>query len=133
MFQKELFAGKTVFVTGGGSGIGKAIAKQFLELGAKVYIASRKKERLEDALNELQQIGNCDFFELDIRKSETIQEVIKTIQERGEKIDILINNGGGQFPSMAENISDNGWNAVINTNLNGTFYMTKAFANAFFI
>lgn len=133
MFQPNLFQNKVVFVTGGGSGIGKAIAKMFLELGAKVYIASRKKERLEDALKELQAIGNCDFFELDIRKTASIQEVISTIKSRNESIDILVNNGGGQFPSMAENISENGWNAVINTNLNGTFYMTQAFANAFFI
>jgi len=133
MFQKDLFKGKIVFVTGGGSGIGKAIARQFLELGAKVYIASRKKERLETTLPELQKIGNCDYFELDIRNTQAIQKVIATIKERNERIDILINNGGGQFPSMAENITENGWNAVINTNLNGTFYMTQAFANAFFI
>jgi citronellol/citronellal dehydrogenase len=133
MFQKDLFKGKTVFVTGGGSGIGKAIAKQFLQLGAKVYIASRKKERLEMALPELQEYGNCDFFELDIRKTENIQQIIATLKARNESIDILINNGGGQFPLASEMISENGWNAVINTNLNGTFYMTQAFANAFFI
>ncbi len=133
MFQNNLFNNKTIFVTGGGSGIGFAIAKQFLQLGAKVYIASRKKDRLEAALPELKQFGNCDFFELDIRNTESIQNVINTIKSRGENIDVLINNGGGQFPSMAENISQNGWNAVINTNLNGTFYMTQAFANAFFI
>lgn len=133
MFQANLFQNKTIFVTGGGSGIGFAIAKQFLQLGAKVYIASRKKERLETALPELKQYGNCDYFELDIRNTESIQGVINTIKSRGENIDVLINNGGGQFPSMAENISQNGWNAVINTNLNGTFYMTQAFANAFFI
>jgi citronellol/citronellal dehydrogenase len=133
MFQANLFQNKIVFVTGGGSGIGFAIAKQFLQLGAKVYIASRKKERLEIALPELQKFGTCDFFELDIRNTESIQSVINTIKSRGENVDILINNGGGQFPSMAENISQNGWNAVINTNLNGTFYMTQAFANNFFI
>jgi citronellol/citronellal dehydrogenase len=82
MFQQDLFKGKIVFVTGGGSGIGKAIAKQFLQLGAKVYIASRKKERLETTLPELQKIGDCDYFELDIRKTDAIQKVIATIKER---------------------------------------------------
>jgi citronellol/citronellal dehydrogenase len=133
MFQENLFKEKTVFVTGGGSGIGKAIARHFLQLGAKVYIASRKKERLENALHELQQIGNCNYYELDIRNTEAIKQVIADIQSKNEQVDILINNGGGQFPSAAENISEKGWNAVINTNLNGTFYMTQAFANAFFI
>jgi citronellol/citronellal dehydrogenase len=133
MFQENLFKEKTVFVTGGGSGIGKAIARHFLQLGAKVYIASRKKERLENALYELQQIGNCNYYELDIRNTEAIKQVIADIQSKNEQVDILINNGGGQFPSAAENISEKGWNAVINTNLNGTFYMTQAFANAFFI
>lgn len=133
MFKEDLFKGKNVFITGGGSGIGKAIARHFLQTGAKVYIASRKKERLESALPELQQYGVCDYFELDIRNTAAIQEVIRNIQSRQETIDILINNGGGQFPSAAENISEKGWNAVINTNLNGTFYMTQSFANAFFI
>lgn len=133
MFQKNLFQGKIVFITGGASGIGLSMAKMYLQFGAKVYIASRKKERWLSIKDELLALGSCEYFELDIRKTQQISEVVEQIKAKGETVDVLINNGGGQFPAMAENISENGWNAVINTNLNGTFYMTQTFAKAFFI
>lgn len=125
MFQSELFADKTVLVTGGGSGIGFAIASRFLELGAEVYIASRKSARLEAALPKLQALGNCSALELDIRNREQVAAVVAQIREQSGKLDILVNNGGGQFPSAAENISPNGWDAVIATNLTGTWNMTR--------
>ena len=73
MFQAELFKGKTVLVTGGGSGIGMAMAKQFLQLGAEVYIASRKQARLEQALLELKPLGVVRAFPLDIREVEHVE------------------------------------------------------------
>jgi citronellol/citronellal dehydrogenase len=105
MFQPGLFEGKTVLVTGGGSGIGKAISKQFLQLGAKVFIASRKLERLEQAIEELQNLGDCTFFELNIRDIESVKAGAAFIKDEAGKVDILINNAGGQFPSAAEAIS----------------------------
>ncbi len=133
MYKADIFSGKVVLVSGGGSGIGKSIARQFLEYGATVYIASRKKEKLEKAHVELSKLGPCHIVELDIRDTENIGKVAAHIKEQEGRLDILINNAGGQFPSAAENISENGWNAVINTNLNGTFYMTQAFSKEFFI
>lgn len=133
MFRENIFNDKIVFVSGGGSGIGKAIARQFLQYGATVYIASRKLEKLEKALEELGEYGTCKIIALDIRDHEAVQEAAKTIKEQDGRVDILINNAGGQFPSPAENISKNGWDAVINTNLNGTWYITQTFANEFFI
>ncbi len=130
MFQKDFFKDQVVLVTGGGSGIGYTIAQQFLNFGAKVVIASRKIEKIEKAV---QQLGaNCKGMILDIRQPEQVDEVIKNIIGEYGKLDILINNAGGQFPSAAENISINGWNAVINNNLNGTFYVSRsAFLQAF--
>lgn len=133
MFTPDLFKGKVVLVSGGGSGIGMTITKQFLQYGAKVYIASRKEERLQKAMEELRPLGDCDSFALDIRDDEKVAAFAQYIQERDGRLDILINNAGGQFPSPAEHISTKGWNAVINTNLNGTFYMTKEMATRFFI
>lgn len=133
VFSEDAFKGKTVFVSGGGSGIGKAIAHQFLISGARVLIASRKLERVEKACEELSAYGECHAFQLDIRQPEEIDKVINDIKEKGWQVNILVNNAGGQFPSPAESISPNGWNAVINTNLNGTFYMSQKFANDFFI
>lgn len=133
LFSTQLFANKNILVTGGGSGIGLAIARQFLECGATVFIASRKPERLQNALQTLQKHGTCYAHVLDIRQPEAIEHTIAYIKEKTGNLDVLINNAGGQFPAPAEMISNNGWNAVINTNLNGTFYMCKEIANAFFI
>lgn len=132
MFKNELFKGKTVLVTGGGSGIGFEIAKQFLMYGAEVYIASRKKERIEKAVMALHPFGNVKAFVLDIRSTESIKHLADMIETQSGKLDILINNAGGQFPSPAEAISENGWNAVISTNLNGTWFMTLEMAKRFF-
>ena len=133
MFKKDLFNGQTILVTGGGSGIGFEIAKQFLEYGAEVYIASRKEERLEKAQEALSEFGNCKSFQLDIRNNEQIEELAKLIESQSGKLDVLINNAGGQFPSPAKDFSPNGWNAVINTNLNGTWFMTQTMARYFFL
>lgn len=132
MFHPELFQGKTALVTGGGSGIGFAIARQLLQHGAEVYIASRKKERLEQAAQELSAFGKVRFLALDIREPEQIAGLADYIAAESGRLDILINNAGGQFPGPAENTSPKGWQAVINTNLNGTWYMTQAMATRFF-
>ena len=133
MFQSDLFKGKTALVTGGGSGIGLEIAKQFLMLGAEVYIAGRKKERLEQAVMFLHRYGKgVKAFALDIRDTESIKHLADMIETQSGKLDILINNAGGQFPSPAEDISEKGWNAVINTNLNGTWFVTQEMAKRFF-
>src|SRR5262245_24977133 len=133
MFEKNMFKDKIVMVSGGGSGIGKAMAKMFLTLGAKVYIGSRKKERLEEAMKELKPLGDCDFIELNIRETESVEQTAKLIKEKDGKLDILINNAGGQFPSPAEAITPKGWKAVIETNLNGTWFMTQTFGSQFFM
>lgn len=133
MYKEDLFKNKIALVTGGRSGIGYAIAKQYLQLGAKVVIASRKAEPLAAAAVELSAFGDCDHKACDIRKTDQIQALVAHIKEKHGRLDILINNAGGQFPAPAELISEKGWAAVINNNLNGTFYMSQAMANAFFI
>lgn len=133
MYQKDLFKDKIVFVTGGRSGIGFGIAKQFLELGAKIFICSRKEIPLKAAAEQLSQYGECHYATCDIRQPEQIQAVADKIKETYGRLDILVNNAGGQFPAPAELISHNGWAAVINNNLNGTFYMSQQMAKSFFI
>ncbi len=133
MYSKEIFKNKIALVTGGRSGIGYAIAKMLLEHGATVIIASRKEEPLKKAAEELNQFGTCDYRACDIRETEQIQALAKQIKNNHGRLDILVNNAGGQFPALAEMINDKGWHAVINNNLNGTFYMTREMANTFFI
>ena len=133
MFQKDLFKNKIALVTGGRSGIGYAISKMMLELGATVFIASRKEELLKKAADELGQFGPCGHLACDIRDTAKVAILAETIKAKHGRLDILVNNAGGQFPMTAETISENGWNSVINNNLNGTFYVTKEMANTFFI
>ncbi|MCO5229860.1 MAG: SDR family oxidoreductase [Chitinophagales bacterium] len=133
MFSNDTFKGQIVLVTGGGSGIGYTIAEKFLQLGATVWIASRKKERIDKALAELSSLGEVHGTILDIREPEQAEAIAAQIKEKHGRLDILINNAGGQFPSAAENISYNGFKAVVTNNLIGTFYMTKVMAQTFFI
>ena len=133
MYQKELFKEKHVLVTGGRSGIGYGIAKMFLQLGASVTIASRKKDPLEKACQELKEFGPCDCHPCDIRKTEEVESLANFIKNTHGELNILINNAGGQFPAPAELISENGWAAVINNNLNGTFFVSQQMAKTFFI
>ena len=133
MFHPDLFKGKIALVTGGRSGIGYTISKMLLEHGASVVIASRKQELLEAAAQELKEYGDCRSFVCDIRNTEQVTALAYFIKDGFGRLDILVNNAGGQFPMMAEAISENGWNAVISNNLNGTFYMTKEMATRFFI
>jgi citronellol/citronellal dehydrogenase len=132
MFKDDLFKDKVALVTGGGSGIGLEIAKQLLACGATVYIAGRKQERLENALMSLHAVGKVKAFALDIRDTKSVSHLADMIEAQSGCLDILINNAGGQFPSPAEDISEKGWNAVVNTNLNGTWYVTQEMAKRFF-
>jgi NAD(P)-dependent dehydrogenase (short-subunit alcohol dehydrogenase family) len=133
MFREDTFHGKIALVTGGRSGIGYCIAENLLKMGAKVVIASRKEEPLMKAKEALSEHGEVSAIACDIKDSEQIKNVVGHIRDQYGRLDILVNNAGGQFPALAEYINDKGWSAVINNNLNGTFFMTRDMANAFFI
>lgn len=133
MYKEDLFKSKVALVTGGRSGIGYGIAKMYLQLGAIVIIASRKAEPLAIAAKELSKYGTCDYKVCDIRKTEEIQALADHIKAQYGVLDILVNNAGGQFPAPAEKISDNGWTAVVNNNLNGTFFMSRIMATTLFM
>ena len=113
---------KVAIVTGGSRGIGFAVAKLFLDNGAKVVITSKNSERLDDAASKL----NCFSVKADIRNSNEVKNVIKQTIEKFGKIDILINNAG-IFPMISKlhEISEDDWNEVIDTNLSGPYRFTK--------
>jgi citronellol/citronellal dehydrogenase len=126
IFKDNLFSGKTALITGGGTGIGLRTAKELAQLGAKVVIAGRKKEVLIKSAEEINSLG-CEAIaiECNIREEESIKKCVSDTLLHTGKIDFLINNAGGQFPSPAEMINKKGWHAVIETNLTGTFFMSQ--------
>lgn len=127
MFIPTLLKGQVVIVTGGGTGIGLAIAKRLGELGAKVVIGSRNSENLERGSAELRHAGLDPLcVQVDVRNPEQVDEMVeRTIRHFG-RIDILVNNAAGNFVCKAEELSPNGWNAVIGIVLNGSFYCSRA-------
>jgi NAD(P)-dependent dehydrogenase (short-subunit alcohol dehydrogenase family) len=129
IFAKGLFEGQVALITGGGSGIGLACAHELAELGAKIAILGRKIEKIEAAVAALEERGAAasQIFgsACDIREPSSVASYVGSVLERFGRIDVLINNAGGQFPAPAEAMSPKGWEAVIRNNLNGTFYMTR--------
>jgi citronellol/citronellal dehydrogenase len=133
-FAPGLFADQVVLVTGGGSGIGLVTAKEALQLGAKVAICGRKADKLETAKAELVGSapgGEADVLALpcDIREAQAVADFVGAVLAKFGRVDVLVNNAGGQFPSPAAQISPRGWEAVIRNNLNGTFFMTREVAS----
>jgi len=133
-YSPDLLKGKTALITGGGTGIGFAIATELGRAGAKLVIASRKKEHLEPAKEKLIAEGfECEAIIVNIRDEENVGRLTNETVEHFGSLDILINNAGGQFVSPAAQITPKGWRSVIDTNLNGTWLMTQAAAKAWML
>jgi len=117
-----LFAGRAALVTGGGSGIGRVIARRFAALGAQVVLAGRHQETLAAAQGEIEAAGGTALAHpTDIRQVDQVDALVKAALARFGRIDFVVNNAGGQFPARPSEISDRGWRAVVDLNLNGTW------------
>jgi citronellol/citronellal dehydrogenase len=126
VFQPGLFAGKVVVVTGGGSGIGRCTAHELAALGAAVAVVGRKPEKLEGVRAEIEAAcGVCSTHSCDIREEEAVRATVAAVLARHGRIDGLVNNAGGQFPSPLASISAKGWDAVVRNNLTGGFLMAR--------
>ena len=123
-FAPQLFRGTTALVTGGGRGIGRHTALAFARLGANVVIASRKAENLDPTAEEIRAAGvDCLAVPTNIRETDQVDALVQQGLDRFGAIDFLVNNAGGQFPARPSDITDRGWRAVVDLNLNGTWNM----------
>ncbi|HLZ70283.1 MAG TPA: SDR family oxidoreductase [Dehalococcoidia bacterium] len=124
VLRPDLFAGRAAIVTGGGSGIGRVIARRFAALGAGVAVAGRHIETLGETRAQIEAAGGlCQALATDIRDVAQVEALVAGAIERFGRVDFLINNAGGQFPARPSQISDRGWRSVIDLNLNGTWNM----------
>ncbi|OLC35117.1 MAG: hypothetical protein AUH81_10790 [Candidatus Rokubacteria bacterium 13_1_40CM_4_69_5] len=118
--------GKTAIVTGGGTGIGKSIALEFARAGADVAICSRKMEHLEPVAKAIHDLGRRSFATVvDVRVEEQVQAMVDQAARQFGRLDVIVNNAGASFRARPEDISVNGWNAVVGINLTGVFLGCK--------
>ena len=127
MFDKELLKGKSIIITGGGTGLGKSMATRFAELGANLVITSRRQEVIDSTAEELRKYGTKVLaITCDVREPEQVNDMVsQTVSELGQ-VDILLNNAAGNFISPTEDLSPNAFKTVVDIVLNGTFNCTQA-------
>lgn len=126
VFKSNLFADKTIIVTGGGSGIGRCTAHELASLGAHTILIGRKQDKLDNTAAEITEDGGkTSTYTCDIRDEEKVKETVKTIINNEGVIDGLVNNAGGQYPSPLAAINQKGFETVVRTNLVGGFLMAR--------
>ncbi|MGA8264584.1 MAG: SDR family oxidoreductase, partial [Ignavibacteriaceae bacterium] len=129
MLRKDALKDKVIVVTGGGTGLGKAMSKYFLELGASVVITSRKIDVLKETAKELadETKGNVLPLQCDVTDYKQVEELLKSILDKFGKVDVLVNNAAGNFISPTERLSNRAFDIIINIVLKGTYNCTLAF------
>src|ERR1700678_3627692 len=125
MFQPDLLRDKRILITGGGTGLGKAMARRFLELGATVYICGRREDVLEETAAELTATGSVHAMPCDVRNLDAVEGMVESIWQDGP-LDILVNNAAGNFIARTEELSPRAFESVIGIVLLGTLHATMA-------
>ncbi|MEQ9092451.1 MAG: SDR family oxidoreductase [Balneola sp.] len=132
MFTKDTLSGKTILITGGGSGLGLAMAKGFAESGANIAICGRTEEKLQKATKEIEEAGESTktgYYICDVRDHDAVTEMISKIVEDFGSMEGLVNNAAGNFLSASEDLTPGGFKAIIDIVLHGSFNCTHAFGN----
>jgi citronellol/citronellal dehydrogenase len=129
VFASDALKGQVVIVSGAAGGIGRAIAFLFARLGAHVVAVGRNQDKLDVLISNLAGRGlSATAHVVDIKEPDAVDALFDAVWAAHGRLDILVNSAGGQFPQAAIDYSIKGWNAVINTNLNGTWYMMQSAA-----
>lgn len=126
MFEKDLLKNKTFIVTGGGTGLGKSMAKRFYSLGANVVLSGRREDVLKKAAMEIDgdESGGVHAVPCDVRKPDMVRNLVEATLEKYSRIDGLVNNAAGNFISPTEKLTPGGFRVIVDIVLNGTFYCT---------
>ena len=128
MFQSDLLKSKGIFLTGGGTGLGRSMALHFASLGARLFIVGRRLEPLKSVCQEIQRVsGTAAFASCDVRDHAAVEAAAKTAESQIGEINILVNNAAGNFMARTEKLTPNAFNAVVGIVLNGTFNCTQVF------
>jgi NAD(P)-dependent dehydrogenase (short-subunit alcohol dehydrogenase family) len=127
MFQNDLLKGRTILITGGGTGLGRAMALRFAELGGQLFLAGRREDPLKETVADIRAKGARAAYTLaDIRDFAAVEAMVAAAEKEFGSVDTLINNAAGNFIARTEKLSPNAFNAVIGIVLQGTFYCTLA-------
>ena len=128
MFQSDLLKSKVIFLTGGGTGLGRSMALHFASLGARLFIVGRRPEPLKSVCEEIQRSGGtAAYASCDVRDYEAVEAAAKTAESQIGEINTLINNAAGNFMARTEKLTPNAFNAVVGIVLNGSFNCTQVF------
>lgn len=128
MFQKTLLKDRAIFITGGGSGLGRSMALRFSELGAHLFVVGRREEPLKEVCDEIHRTGgSAAYASCDVRDPAAVETAAAAADQQFGRIDTVVNNAAGNFMARTESLSPNAFNAVVGIVLNGSFHCTQAF------
>ncbi len=129
MFKENLLQGRAIFLTGGGTGLGRAMALHFGSLGARMFLVGRRAEPLKETCDEISRNGGVAAFAIcDVREYSAVERVADQASEQFGRIDTVVNNAAGNFMARTEKLSPNAFNAVVGIVLYGSFNCTQVFA-----
>jgi len=128
MFQKDLLKDRAIFITGGGSGLGRSMALRFSELGAHLFVVGRREEPLKEVCDEIHRTGgSAAYATCDVRDPAAVEAAAAAADQQFGRIDTVVNNAAGNFMARTESLSPNAFNAVVGIVLNGSFHCTQTF------
>src|SRR5437762_3356477 len=126
-YQPDVLSGRHVAVTGGGTGLGREMALRFAALGARVTVCGRRPEPLEKTVGDIRAAGGrAEGVACDVREPESVEAFVAEAERRQGEVNALVNNAAGNFLAPTEKLSPNGFDAIVRTNLYGSFYATQA-------
>jgi len=127
MFREDLLKDRVIVITGGGTGLGRAMALRFADLGGKLFLVGRREQPLRETAEEIRSRGGtAGFATADVRDFNAVEKAVETAESELGSVDTLVNNAAGNFVARTEKLSLNGFNAVVGIVLSGTFHCTLA-------